>query len=203
MRNRLLRIPPGGKLRKKPRESMEKTEIASREEVLAMLTEKARKGHDRARVGATSGRAKGTRRARQRARSHPDQVRPRLHLESPREGQTLRERSSPTPKDSAAAISRTAAMMPTMVPIALSSKTLKQGSGFPGFRRRRQRLLERADLDLATAANCPAFVRSRHWRQVDAVATERGPSRGDADARSVVQWSSSTSPMMMPSGPRT
>jgi hypothetical protein len=33
--------------------------------------------------------------------------------------------------------------------------------------------------------------------------TERGPSRGDADARSVVQRSSSTSPMMTPSGPRT
>ena len=37
-----------------------------------------------------------------------------------------------------------------------------------------------------------------------AVAAYRaGPSRGDADARSVVQRSSSTSPMMMPSGPRT
>jgi hypothetical protein len=33
--------------------------------------------------------------------------------------------------------------------------------------------------------------------------TERGPSRGDDDARSVVQRISSTSPMMMPSGPRT
>jgi hypothetical protein len=33
--------------------------------------------------------------------------------------------------------------------------------------------------------------------------TERGPSCGDADARSVVQRSSSTNPMMMPSGPRT
>ena len=42
--DRLLRRPPGGTPLKKARESMSKPEIASREEVLAMLTEKARKG---------------------------------------------------------------------------------------------------------------------------------------------------------------
>ena len=42
----MLRRPPSGKLRKNARESDEKAkpEIATREEVLEMLTEKARKG---------------------------------------------------------------------------------------------------------------------------------------------------------------
>jgi hypothetical protein len=46
-----------------------------------------------------------------------------------------------------------------------------------------------ADLQAAIAAGVAAY--------------RAGQSRGDADARSVRQRSSSTSPMMMPSGPRT